>query len=157
MSYRGVASHFLRPLGALVGAHIRGWNYYIIILLFYGLALIIEIGRYLRRCEDRGGWRAVIVKKGRKVGERIRLTAQVLEWFMFLYPVGGVALSGLLVVTGAQYIFALRTWVDKSGWIKLEDNENPENDATSFGQLVPLFMLCFTFFTLLQIGNGMFF
>jgi succinate-acetate transporter protein len=39
--------------------------------------------------------------------------------------------------------------------MQLNNNENPENDPTTFGQLVPLLLISLTVFTFLQIVSGM--
>ncbi|KAL2264591.1 hypothetical protein VTJ83DRAFT_7101 [Remersonia thermophila] len=47
----------------------------------------------------------------------------------------------------------VRGWTDQA--IHKTNNQNPENDPTTFGQLVPLLLITFTVFTFLQIISGM--
>jgi hypothetical protein len=39
--------------------------------------------------------------------------------------------------------------------MQLNNNQNPENDPSTFGQLVPLLLMSLTVFTFLQIVSGM--
>ncbi|KAI1858808.1 uncharacterized protein JN550_012462 [Neoarthrinium moseri] len=129
---------------------IQGWNWYIVILLFYGAAIIAEFIRFCRRGRSRPGWRG-------RLGARISRFMKPKSWqrktvsFIFLiYLLGGAGISCTAVIKSGSYIFALRSWVDKSGWIALENDGNPENDATSFGQLVPIFLSALVLFTFAQ-------
>lgn len=67
---------------------------------------------------------------------------------------GGIGISATSTIEAGSYIFALRSWVYKSGWIEFENKMNPEQDATDFGQLVPIFMSALILFSFLQIISG---
>ncbi|KAH8894890.1 hypothetical protein GQ53DRAFT_820558 [Thozetella sp. PMI_491] len=111
---------------------VHGWDYYIAILLCYALSLLAEAGRYIRRGRDGQGWRANFVK-------RVRLScAYVLRFPRLLRKAG-------------TYIFQLRRWVAASEWVRLEGNRNPEDDPTTFGQLVPILLCFLTVFSFLQM------
>ncbi|KAI2468850.1 hypothetical protein F4781DRAFT_247985 [Annulohypoxylon bovei var. microspora] len=130
---------------------IQGWNLYIITLLFYGAATIAEFIKFFRRGKSRPGMRANLAKQFRRccgVGTPLRMIVQ--NVFLF-YLVAGVGLSCATTIISTQYIFKLRGWVDKSGWIELENNQNPESDAKSFGQLVPIFSSAMIVFSFAQI------
>jgi hypothetical protein len=133
---------------------IQGWNVYIITLLYYGAALIAESVRFVRRARGRPGWRGNLAKK---VGRRCAIgTVQrkIVSGFFLLYLIGGVGIGSADVVLAGTYIFNLRSWVNKSGWLETENGQNPENDATSFGQLVPILTSSLIFFSFLQIFSG---
>lgn len=126
---------------------IQGWNFYLLILLWYGVAILREVPklyRYLRRkiagqpptqgraC-DRGPWDKWI------------------HIIFRMYQAAGIGLSFATVVLAFHYIMRLRGWMDGSGWI---DGKNPENDSTSFGQLVAIFLTALTVFAFIQVVNG---
>lgn len=133
---------------------IQGWNLYIITLLFYGAATIAEAIRLFRRGMSRPGWRANVGVKFRKccsIGTPLRHLMQ--NVFLF-YLALGVGISLTVTIISTQYIFNLRKWVDKSGWVQPENGQNPENDAKSFGQLVPIFSSALILFSFAQIISG---
>ncbi|KAI0171694.1 hypothetical protein GGR52DRAFT_433810 [Hypoxylon sp. FL1284] len=128
---------------------IQGWNWYIITLLFYGAATIAELIRIFRRGRSRPGWRANVGNRLRRccgLGKPLR---KVVQSVFIAYLVLGVGIGCAVTIISAKYIFDLRKWVDKSGWI--QQNQNPENDAKSFGQLVPIFSSALILFSFAQI------
>ncbi|KAI0891314.1 hypothetical protein F4806DRAFT_483305 [Annulohypoxylon nitens] len=130
---------------------IQGWNLYVITLLFYGAALIAEFFRFMRRGKSRPGMRANVAKHFRKccgLGTPLR---KVVQNIFLLYLAGGIGLSCATTIISTEYIFGLRAWVNNSGWIEIENNQNPENDAKSFGQLVPIFSSVLIVFSFAQI------
>ncbi|KAI1770557.1 hypothetical protein F4818DRAFT_259868 [Hypoxylon cercidicola] len=130
---------------------IQGWNWYIITLLFYGAATIAEIIRFFRRGKSRPGWRAQIGNRFRQccgLGTPLR---KVVESVFLIYLAAGVGISLVVTIISTRYIFQLRSWVNNSGWIQKENNKNPENDATSFGQLVPILTSALIVFSFAQI------
>ncbi|KAI2625410.1 hypothetical protein GGS26DRAFT_200699 [Hypomontagnella submonticulosa] len=134
---------------------IQGFNLYIVCLLFYIAAIMAEAIRFVRRGEDGRGPRAWICKQfGRcfRVGTPQR---GVMHFIYLLYMLVGVAISTLTTGYSAKYIFDLRGWVNKSGWILLGSGQNPENDAKTFGQLVPIFSTALIVFGFAQIISGM--
>ena len=131
------------------GNLIQGWNWYIVILLFYGAAIIAEFIRFLRRGRSRPGWRGNVAGQFRRCFGRGTLPRRLFQNVFLLYRAGGVGISIAATIISGQYIFALRRWADHSGWIELENGQNPENDFSSFGQLVPIWtsaMIIFSFF-----------
>ncbi|KAI1407344.1 hypothetical protein F5Y13DRAFT_183469 [Hypoxylon sp. FL1857] len=131
---------------------IQGWNLYIITLLFYGAAIIAEIIRFVRRGRSRPGLRARIAKPFRQCCGLGTIQRKIVQNVFLFYLAFGIGLSFAVIIISAQYIFNLRRWVDKSGWVALNDNnQNPENDATSFGQLVPIFSSALIVFSFAQI------
>ncbi|KAI0846511.1 hypothetical protein F5Y00DRAFT_271966 [Daldinia vernicosa] len=130
---------------------IQGWNLYIIILLFYGAAIIAELVRLIRRSKSRPGWRGRVGNQFRKCGSLGTTARKISQWVSTIYLLAGIILSYGVTVISARYIFELRKWVDRSGWIALQNNENPENDAKSFGQMVPILSSALIVFSFAQI------
>ncbi|KAK3940418.1 hypothetical protein QBC46DRAFT_288338 [Diplogelasinospora grovesii] len=155
--FQSDASHFTTTVqqsfegtagGLLGGGQIFGWVQYLIMLLFYAFAVVVSIGRLLMRAGTRHG------KIGKKVRERA-MQSDGLKRFWYclfgLYLVAGNGIAVWTVVKSAWYIIRLRSWVDGSGWLQLSGSgKNPENDPSSFGQLVPMLLMSFTVFTFLQ-------
>ncbi|KAH9900442.1 hypothetical protein F4778DRAFT_738963 [Xylariomycetidae sp. FL2044] len=124
----------------LDGAKIPGWSWYIIMLLFYGAAIIAEVTRFLRRGKKRPGWRLRTAAWFQRVFGRSAFLRKITQFVFLIYLVGGVGIGMATTITSGSFIFGLRRWVSNSGWLQLEDNgQNPENDATGFSQLVPIF------------------
>jgi hypothetical protein len=136
---------------------IQGWRWYLIILFFYGAAVLAEFIRFCRRGQNRPGWRRRMGTFLRRyVGTGTRSRA-VFKYVFLLYLVAGVGIGSVTVVVTSSYIFDLRSWVNASGWVALGNNNvNPENDATSFGQLVPIFLSALILFSFLQTISGQF-
>lgn len=131
------------------GNMIQGWNWYVVILLFYGAAIIAEAIRFCRRGKSRGGRRTGVAKQFRRCFSRGTFTRRIVQNVFLIYLAGGVGISVAATVNASQYIFGLRSWANRSGWIETENNQNPENDFSSFGQLVPIWtsvMIIFSFF-----------
>ncbi|KAI0025952.1 hypothetical protein F4780DRAFT_789440 [Xylariomycetidae sp. FL0641] len=130
---------------------IQGWNWYVVILLFYAAALITETVRFFRRARSRKGWRAAVGKRLHGWFPAGSKQNTFFAWVFLIYLIGGIGISFTVVIKTASYIFKLRSWVANSGWIQLDNNQNPENIATTFGQLVPLFSTALIVFSLAQI------
>jgi hypothetical protein len=129
---------------------IQGWNFYVLILLWYGVAIISEAVRFFLRSRSKAARPAKT--EGRACGN---FTWRKLGVIIFrLYQAGGIGLSFAAIVLGFRYIMRLRAWMDRSGWIKLNNGINPENDPTSFGQLVAIFLSALTVFAFIGIVNG---
>ncbi|KAK8087406.1 hypothetical protein PG994_002380 [Apiospora phragmitis] len=130
---------------------IHGWNWFIVLLLFYLVAGVAEVVRLVRRHKHGAGWRGRAHKRWSRVFKpRSRLRRAVAFGYL-LYLTAGVAVSSVAMGKSAVYIFRLRDWVDRSGWIEDDNGINPENDWKSFGQLVPIFMTAMVFFAFLQL------
>jgi hypothetical protein len=120
--------------------HIVGWNFFILMILWYGAAMIAEFFRlwYRNRAQtNKSRWGKWISR---------------VFWF---YQFVGTVFCLVAIVMSYIYIQSLRSWMDRSPWLKKDqDGTNPENDATTFGQLVPLLLILLTVFTMLQIVGG---
>lgn len=70
------------------------------------------------------------------------------------YLFGGVGICSWGLVESGTYMMRLRQWVFDSGWMTVNEfGVYPEDDATTFGQLVPICMtglIVFTFFEMLS-------
>lgn len=136
------------------GNMVQGWNWYVVILLFYGAAILAEFIRFCRRGRSRPGWRG---KLGARISRLVRPKSwqrMLVSYIVLLYLILGAGISAVAVVFSARYVYSLRQWVDRSGWIALENGYNPENDATSFGQLVPIFLSTLVLFSFAQMISG---
>lgn len=133
---------------------IQGWNLYILTLLFYGAATIAEVLRFFRRGYSRPGWRGKVGKQFRRCCSLWPPLRKFVSGVFLAYLSAGVGLSCAVTIISTQYIFNLRKWVNNSGWIEVENNQNPENDAKSFGQLVPIFSSALILFSFAQIISG---
>ncbi|KAH6887702.1 hypothetical protein B0T10DRAFT_574861 [Thelonectria olida] len=51
------------------------------------------------------------------------------------------AFSLILICYNWLTVFLLRDWVERSGWLELEDGQNPERDVQGLGQIAPLIAL----------------
>lgn len=136
------------------GNTIHGWNWFVLILTFYMAAMIAEFLRFVRRGRRRPGWRSMIAKRISALFRPHPRIRKLFSYMFLLYLGGGIGISSATTVICGGYIFHLRRWVDESGWIEEENNVNPENDATDFGQLVPIFMSAMIVFSFLQMISG---
>ncbi|KAK4156591.1 hypothetical protein C8A00DRAFT_12484 [Chaetomidium leptoderma] len=142
--------------GEFFTGQIHGWPNYLIMFLFYIIAVFISLGRVVRRGMGHNGKRKrFIAWLKMKVPFLFRIK-RVLYLLFGIYLVAGIALTSWTVVIAAIYVFQLRWWLDRSGWMGLTNNLNPENDPSTFGQLVPLLLMSLTVFTFLQIISGRF-
>ncbi|KAL6410805.1 hypothetical protein AUP68_07237 [Ilyonectria robusta] len=74
------------------------------------------------------------------------------HYVLSLYYLFGIGICMWTVVGASSYVGNLKQWVQDSGWLNTDEyGLNPENDATSFGQLVPIFTSGLVLFTLLEM------
>ncbi|GAB1317964.1 TRP C-terminal domain-containing protein [Madurella fahalii] len=139
--------------GNFFDSRIPGWSQFLVMLFFYIAAVLMRCGRVVRAGRNKGGRRARLVGWTKKTFSLLYTPSA--QWILRLvygiYLVVGVTISGWTVGTSSYYVFALRDWVDKSGWIERSGNLNPENDPWSFGQLVPLLLMSLTLYTFIQV------
>lgn len=133
------------------GGRIPGWTQYLVMFIFYALAVFINLGRLIRRGTGHDGRRRRTVNWMKRSCAPLFRAKRPLYWLFGAYLVGGIGIASWTVVTSAQYVLELRNWVDKSGWMDLEHGRNPENDPSTFGQLVPVLLITLIIFTFLQI------
>ncbi|KAK0744483.1 hypothetical protein B0T21DRAFT_447687 [Apiosordaria backusii] len=134
---------------------VHGWTQFIIMFLFYFLAVVVSVGRLVRRGQNHHGRRRRFIAWFKRTFKPLFQWKRFFYIFFGLYLVAGIAVSSWTVVTSALYVFALRRWVHDSGWMKPIDEEIPnriaENDPSTFGQLVPVILISLTIFTFLQV------
>ncbi|KAF7513525.1 hypothetical protein GJ744_008819 [Endocarpon pusillum] len=129
-------------------SRIVGWNFFILMILWYGAVIIAEVWRfwlswYLRR---------KVHNRFPKLTAWIRTTDKWIKRFFWVYQFAGTSFCIVAITKTFLYIWSLRSWMNNSPWLRKEQDEtNPENDATSFGQLVPLLLTLLTVFTALQL------
>lgn len=106
--------------GNFFDSRIPGWSQFLVMLFFYIAAVLMRCGRVVRAGKDKegGGRRARFVAWTKeKFGFLYTPSAQwVLRLLYGIYLLVGVTISGWAVGTSSYYVFALRDWVDKSGW-----------------------------------------
>lgn len=136
------------------GNAIQGWNWYILILIFYVAAIVAELIRHIRWVRERPGWRSSVAGKCSLMFSQHPRIRKLFSYVFLAYLNGGIGISAAATIKGSSYIFSLRQWVDKSEWIQTENDMNPENDATGFGQLVPIFMCVMVVFGIFQMISG---
>ncbi|KAK4206079.1 hypothetical protein QBC37DRAFT_445190 [Rhypophila decipiens] len=148
---------------------IPGWNNYLIILLLYVIAGLVDVLRFFHRGarSKSNGRRARVVnflkgcrssssKKEKEDPAQRKTPFVTLSGIVFLlfsmYLLGGVGVSCWTVVQSAFYINQLRAWAKHSGWLKLGDGgQSAEDDATSFGQAIPIFLNLLLIMTVAQL------
>lgn len=149
------------------GNHIRGWGYYLAMLIWYLLALIVTyVRRFYHIFRKYGAWAAI----GRafipiccsswtpeEESDTNDKHHKFFKWLHTIYMLCGVALGSATAVTSANFIMGLRGWAQNSGWLQTDPTKlqvSPEDDATSFGQQVPILLTFLTVFTAAQTVNG---
>ncbi|KAK7457732.1 hypothetical protein Landi51_01865 [Colletotrichum acutatum] len=138
------------------GNYIQGWNLYLVILIWYGVSILAELGRCCyrsrrkhREAAENNGWR-------KHDNYFIKIFSGVGKISYGVYLIGGIGICGTTVVMSSLYIMSLRRWVKTSRWLELkEGGQSEEDDATSFGQLVPIILVGLTAFTFLSILSEM--
>ncbi|KAI1334973.1 hypothetical protein F5Y15DRAFT_263841 [Xylariaceae sp. FL0016] len=58
---------------------------------------------------------------------------------------------GVILAHSVSRIISLRKWVSRSGWLVLQNGRNPEDVASSIGQLITIFMTSLTLLSIVQI------
>lgn len=163
------------------GNHIEGWNKYLVILFWFILSSLAEIGLFIRRGRNEGAkyrkklidwfWGVLLRSRccggkrssghdqdtdaspdpetsDKKVKDRVRKTG---HYILTIYAFGGIGICVWTVSVQGAYIMSLRKWVHRSKWMENDVyGNNHENDATSFGQLVPICTSALVLFTFLQ-------
>lgn len=136
--------------------HIRGWNFFILMILWYGVAIIAEAWRFCHHWYHR---RPAVQENAPSRFPRLRTLLRVSnKWIsriFWVYQAIGAIFCTVAIVMTFLYIQSLRGWMNESPWMKREkDGTKLEYDATSFGQLVPLLLTLLTVFTALQLIGG---
>ncbi|KAK8026192.1 hypothetical protein PG990_004015 [Apiospora arundinis] len=134
------------------GNKLHGWNWYIVLLLFYLVAGAAEIIRCVRRAgEHHTGWRGWTHRRLSRVFKPQSGLRKTASYGYLLYLSAGIGVSSTAMGKSVVYIFGLRNWVDRSGWVEDDNGINPENEWRSFGQLVPIFMTAMVVFAFVQL------
>lgn len=147
--------------------HIRGWGYYLAMLLWYLLALVVTyVRRFYHILRKYGAWAAIgrafipiccsswVPEEENDTNDKHH---KLFKWLHTVYMLCGVALGSATAITSANFIMTLRRWAQNSGWLETDPTKlqvSPEDDATSFGQQVPILLTFLTVFTAAQTVNG---
>lgn len=121
--------------------HIVGWNFFILMILWYGLAMVAEV---IRLCFHRRG------QFQEQATGLPKKAARWAYWVFWVYQLGGVVFCMVAIIYSFEYIRGLRGWMNASGWIRLDHGGNPENNPTTFGQLVPLLLILLSVYVVLE-------
>ncbi|KAF9773225.1 hypothetical protein IL306_008998 [Fusarium sp. DS 682] len=74
------------------------------------------------------------------------------QYLLTLYYLIGIGICIWTVAASGHYIGNLKQWAQDSGWLRTDEKgANVENNATSFGQLVPIFTSGLVVFTFLEM------
>lgn len=95
---------------------IHGWPNFLIMFLFYVIAVCVSLGRVIRRGKAQTGKRKRFIAWFNRT---FRLSPRVKRFFYAifgLYLLAGIALCAWTVAIATIYVFRLRRWVDMSGW-----------------------------------------
>ncbi|KAK1706175.1 hypothetical protein BDP67DRAFT_569726 [Colletotrichum lupini] len=138
------------------GNYIQGWNLYLVILIWYGVSILAELGRCCyrsrkkhREAAENNGWH-------KRDNCFVKFFSGVGRFSYGVYLLGGIGICRTTVVMSSLYIMNLRRWVKRSRWLELDEGgQSEEDDATSFGQLVPIILVGLTAFTFLSILSEM--
>ncbi|KLU90256.1 hypothetical protein MAPG_09220 [Magnaporthiopsis poae ATCC 64411] len=141
---------------------IRGWNWYIMMLLFYLAAFLLEVCRSLNRGSEEEGRKRHSITRGLKRAVMIgpkssKILSRIGRLLILLYLVGGMAISGAAIITTSQYLLTLRVWARNAAWLKTEgeSRRSSEDDATAFGQMIPMILSLLTIFALFEKWSEM--
>ncbi|EJT69828.1 hypothetical protein GGTG_12711 [Gaeumannomyces tritici R3-111a-1] len=144
------------------GNKIRGWNWYIMMLLFYLAAFLLEIFRSINRGSEHPGrkrhgfiqWLKRVTMVGPKSSKALGRLGRGL---MIFYLLGGLAISGATIILTSQYLFSLRRWARNAGWLETDEGsrKTSEDDATAFGQMIPMILSLLTIFALFEKWSEM--
>ncbi|KAK0718043.1 hypothetical protein B0T26DRAFT_752022 [Lasiosphaeria miniovina] len=119
------------------GSHIQGWNWYIIILLWYCVAVVVDVVRLLRHDLSEDGEGASPEEHG--MGTH-GMGTKICEGRLKTCCIPNESWKNIF-----RGLFAIYMVVGKGS----------EDDATSFGQLVPIFMSSAIFFNFFQMTSEM--
>jgi len=128
--------------------HIPGWNFFILMIIWYCLSVVAEVIRFFYK---RHGPKTTIAPDPLQRS----LFQKLVHPMFWLYQVSGVVLCIVFVGFSFTYVQRMRTWMAGSKWMKENPNgTNDESQATSFGQLLPLFLMLLTVFSVAQVIGG---
>jgi hypothetical protein len=101
---------------AFFTGQIHGWTNYIVMFLFYLVAVAVSLGRVVRRGMGHQGKRKRFIHWLKRIVRFLFRVKKVFYAVFGLYLLAGIALSAWTVAIAAMYVFRLRRWVDLSGW-----------------------------------------
>ncbi|KAM7187724.1 hypothetical protein V8F20_010861 [Naviculisporaceae sp. PSN 640] len=88
-------------------------------------------------------------------GKRRFSPGTILFWLFCTYILSGICVAIWTIWVAGHQIGELRMWVKLKGWLVHNGNsQSAEDDSTSFGQLVPIFLNLMLLFILIHVVNG---
>ncbi|KAM7199960.1 hypothetical protein V8F33_004134 [Rhypophila sp. PSN 637] len=131
---------------------IPGFTQYLVMCMFYIIAVIVSIGRFVRRGADHDGRRKRFLEWFKRTFSILFRARRFFYLVFAIYLCAGVAIASWTVQGSFRYIYDLREWVRNSIWITRDMNERVnEDDPATFGQLVPLLLISLTVFSFLHL------
>lgn len=103
---------------SFLGGQIHGWTQYLIMFIFYILAVLASLGRTVRRGKE-GGARKRLTRWWAAAFPALHWAAPLFKIFFGMYLVIGIALSMWTIAIAAVHVLRLRWWVDRSDWCVL--------------------------------------
>lgn len=101
---------------AFFTGQIHGWTNYLIMFMFYIIAVCVSLGRVIRRGMGHNGKRKKFMAWLNRVVPFFFRIKRFFYAIFGLYLVAGIAISAWTVAIAAMYVFRLRRWVDLSQW-----------------------------------------
>ncbi|KAM7190804.1 hypothetical protein V8F20_009600 [Naviculisporaceae sp. PSN 640] len=131
---------------------IPGFTQYLVMCMFYIVAVFVSTGRFIRRGADHNGKRKRFLEWFKR---RFSLLFRARRFFYLLFAIylmAGVGIAAWTVQAAFRYIYDLRYWVRHSDWQNKDGNgKASEDDPTTFGQLVPMLLISLTVFSFLHL------
>lgn len=166
-SFSGVEELGISVLNDSPNNHITGWGFYLLMLIWYLLSLLVTyVRRFYHIFKNYGVWAAIgrafipiccsswVPEEENDTDDKRH---KLFKWLHTIYMLCGVGLGSATAIKSANFIMKLRSWVQNSGWLESNPTSlqvGPEDDATSFGQQVPILLTFLTVFTAAQTVNG---
>ncbi|KAM7220398.1 hypothetical protein V8F06_004177 [Rhypophila decipiens] len=133
-------------------SQIPGFTQYLVMCMFYIIAVMVSVGRFVRRGADHDGRRKRFLEWFKRKFSILFRARRFFYLLFAIYLCGGVAIASWTVQGSFRYIYDLREWVRNSAWISRDMNEKVnEDDPATFGQLVPLLLISLTVFSFLHL------
>jgi hypothetical protein len=101
---------------AFFTGQLHGWPNYVIMFLFYMIAVAMSLGRIIRRGRGRDGKRKGFIHWLKRIFPFFFRIKRVFYLLFGCYLLAGIGVATWTVAAAAFYVFQLRWWVNNSGW-----------------------------------------
>lgn len=126
---------------------------YLFILFCYGLSILAEMSHMAARSDSRKQFflKRLGIRGGTFLSSRTGVKVRKFAKAGFgLYLLACIAIGGVTTGMQTKQIFDMRACVRRSGWLENEDGKSDEDEWSSFGQLVPMFLGLLIIFKILE-------